>query len=268
MNIFTSTEDQEYFLRRYNKIILKWSEEADLKVVQNQLTSFLMRFLRTCGDEKNLIAKYFNFLEAVPLSILTDALSEGQFESKLWLREKLLEHLPQSKLGNTLLLGGWIGLLGPLLLQKNSLKIDQLFSIDKDPRCLEWADLLNTLWLEKQWQFKAITGDVNQYDYSHFRAQTSQRIDQELKQIDFEVKPVNTIINTSCEHFSLKSWLPTVSTDTLLILQSNNYSELEEHNFCHRNLEEFVDECKLSRITYQGEKQLERYRRFLVIGYK
>ena len=268
MNIFSSIEDQEYFLRRYNKIILKWSQEVELKKAQNQLTSFLIRFLNSCGHEKNLIAKYFNFLEKVPLCVLTDALSEGQFESKVWLREKLHKHLYQTKLGNTLLLGGWIGLLGPLLLQNNSLKIDQLFSIDKDPRCLEWADLLNTLWLEKKWQFKAITGDVNQYDYSHFKAQTSQRIDQELKQIDFEVSPVQTIINTSCEHFSLKCWLPTVTKNTLLILQSNNFSELEEHNFCHKNLEEFIEQCNLSHIIYQGEKQLARYRRFLVIGHK
>ncbi len=259
----------EYYLRRYNKIILKWMDESErpLKEVQNLLTAFLLRYQGATSPKREYIEKYFNFLEAAPLNILERALSAGQFQSKQWLREELLR-LKLPSLGNTLVLGGWMGLLGPILLHDNALAIEKLFSIDLDPQCLPLADLLNTPWLTRQWQFKAITGDATTYDFAHFKAHTQQEINGEIHEIDFEVHPVNTIINTSCEHFALDSWLPKVPKGTLLIAQSNDNEDLEEHNFCHESLQDFESALMLDKVILCAEMTLPTYKRFLVIGQK
>lgn len=268
MTIFENLENQEYFLRRYNKIVLQWSKNIQVRDAQNLLTSVILRFIQACGDEKELISKYFNFLEVAPLNVVNDALSEGQFKSKIWLRDQVKEHLGKRELGQTIVLGGWIGLLGPILLCENLFRIEKLFSIDRDPKCLDLADLLNTLWLTNEWQFKAITGDASQFDFNDFRATTTQLINNTNISIDFTINPVQTIINTSCEHFALESWLPKVPKGTLLILQSNNNESLKEHKFCHSSAVEFLKELDLSEVIYSGTMELDHYQRFLVIGLK
>ena len=267
--------DTEYLLRRYNKIILMWINEQDkdksldLKTFQNQLTQFILRYQQYVTTERVSVEKYFNFLEQTPYPILKDALSAGQFESKAWLREELLANLGPKKLGQTLILGGWVGLLGPILFQRESgLGIERIFSMDKDPNCTRYADLLNTPWLIQDWKYKAFCADATQMDYSHLIATTTQLIDNERKEIDFEIDPLDTIINTSCEHFPLESWLSSVKKGTLLILQSNNFHDHPEHTSTHKDLESFQKDANLSKVIYAAEKALPKYKRFLLIGQK
>ncbi len=262
----------EYYLRRYNKIILKWMDENKLPLneVQNYLTAFLLRYQGATNSgsfDREIIEKFFNFLDVAPLPVLRRALSAGQFQSKLWLRDEM-KRVTLPPLRNTLVLGGWIGLLGPILLHDNYFQVSKLFSIDIDPNCLELADLLNTPWLARNWQFKAITGDATTYDYTNFCAHTNQVIDGEVHEIDFKVDPVNTILNTSCEHFALDSWLPKVAEGTLLILQSNDFEVLDEHIYCHHSLEQFKEELGLRKVLFAGEMTMPSYKRFLIIGHK
>ena len=62
------------------------------------------------------------------------ALNKNQMASKRWLADALFEAVG-SRLGRVLILGGWVGALGAVLLHDRRFAIDGVVSIDIDPRC-------------------------------------------------------------------------------------------------------------------------------------
>ena len=79
----------------------------------------------------------------------------------------------------------------------------------------------------------------------------------------------DTIINTSCEHIEdFDSWYYSIPVDKLIILQSNNYFELEEHINCVKDVEEFRKQCLINNLLYGGTIELQKYNRFMLIGQK
>ena len=78
----------------------------------------------------------------------------------------------------------------------------------------------------------------------------------------------NTIINTSCEHLlDLDHWIKKIPRKRLVILQSNNYFEVDEHINCVRSVEEFSNLVKLKKVIWGGELELPKYTRYMLIGY-
>ena len=87
----------------------------------------------------------------------------------------------------------------------------------------------------------------------------------ELKQSVDE--QINMVVNTSCEHITPEQymqWLNNIPKGTKIVLQSNNYSELEEHVNCSETLDEFVKKSKLN-VEVAKELQLTKYKRFMII---
>ena len=79
----------------------------------------------------------------------------------------------------------------------------------------------------------------------------------------------DTIINTSCEHIEkFTEWFNAIPIDKLVALQTNNYFELSEHVNCVRDINQFKQQAPLSNIIYEGELELEKYTRYMLIGYK
>ena len=79
----------------------------------------------------------------------------------------------------------------------------------------------------------------------------------------------DTIINTSCAHIEkFTEWFNAILKDKLVVLQSNNYFEIDDHINCVKNITEFKQQAPLSNIIYEGELELEKYTRFMLIGYK
>ena len=78
----------------------------------------------------------------------------------------------------------------------------------------------------------------------------------------------DTIINTSCEHIEqFTKWFTTIPKNKLVVLQTNNYFELPEHVNCVKDINEFKQQAPLSNIIYEGELELEKYTRYMLIGY-
>ena len=79
----------------------------------------------------------------------------------------------------------------------------------------------------------------------------------------------DTIINTSCEHIhNFDKWYEKIPNGKLVILQINDFFELEEHVNCVEDLKEFENISPFSTLLYEGELQLEKYKRFMRIGVK
>ena len=55
---------------------------------------------------------------------------------------------------------------------------------------------------------------------------------------------------------------------TKLILQSNNYFDLDEHVNCSSNLESFDKKTPMGITTFKGSLDLPSYTRFMKIGIK
>jgi hypothetical protein len=171
-----------------------------------------------------------------------DAFWSGQLKSKEWLITNLRKNLKQVVTVD--IHGGWVGLLASMLFQSD-IVCTSIRSIDIDPTCEPIANMMNK-GEEMVGKFKAITADMCSFNSN-----------------------ADVIINTSCEHIDQKqyeSWLKSLPTTSLIVLQSNNY-DIPEHIRIAQNLEDFEKQSKLSKVLWKGELELPLYKRFMVIGY-
>ena len=53
-----------------------------------------------------------------------------------------------------------------------------------------------------------------------------------------------------------------------MILQSNDFFDVEEHINCVSSLTEFNEQTPMTTVLYQGELPLEKYTRYMRIGIK
>lgn len=190
---------------------------------------------------------------------LVDAFSLGQLKSKLW----LIENLPDN-LGLVFICAGWYGTLASLMFDKARDKFDKIRSFDIDPTCAPIADNFNRPYVIDGWQFKASTMDILDMEYP--TSYTTYRANK--TSVDLTEMP-DTIINTSCEHIvNFKEWYDRIPVGKTVILQCNNFYEIEEHVNCVNSTEEFSAISPMQKVIYEGELPLQKYTRFMRIGVK
>ena len=208
----------------------------------------------------------FKTLMRLNLPYDSDCFSRGQLESKLWML-RTLRQLDITDLGTVFLCAGWYATLATMLFESD-INVDKIRSFDLDYKCAKIAEQFNKPWVMEGWQFKASTCDITEMKYSRknkFYYETLRNRDQ--KQIIMDDEP-NTIINTSCEHLlDLDHWIKKIPRKRLVILQSNNYFEVDEHINCVRSVEEFSNLVKLKKVIWGGELELPKYTRYMLIGY-
>tara|TARA_B110000503_G_scaffold99799_1_gene149292 strand:+ start:26946 stop:27593 length:648 start_codon:yes stop_codon:yes gene_type:complete len=192
---------------------------------------------------------------------IQDLFSKGQIESKRWLVNEL-EKI-NMELGTVFICAGWYGSLATFLFESD-VKLDKIRSFDIDKSCAGIAETFNRLKTMDGWKFKASTIDIVDMDYP--TAYTTYRANG--TSLDLLEMP-DTIINTSCEHIAnFIEWYNKIPNGTLVVLQSNNYFEIKEHVNCVNNINEFIKIAPMSTLLYNGELELEKYTRFMLIGYK
>lgn len=168
---------------------------------------------------------------------------KGQVNSKIWLIENLEKHISKDNL-RICIHGGWNGVLASLLFNSN-LDIAHITSIDIDPECEEIATTINKR-QEIQGRFTAVTADMCKYTYD-----------------------CDIVINTSVEHITTdqyRKWLKNVPRETIIVTQSNNYYDLDEHINCHSSLEEFTTTSLIKDVYVADSLELPKYTRFMIIG--
>lgn len=169
---------------------------------------------------------------------------KGQINSKVWLVENL-ELMVDAYPIDIIIHGGWNGVLASLLFNSRLL-IRQIISLDIDPTCEEIARTINKR-QEIEGRFKAITADMTHYKYD-----------------------ADIVINTSCEHITQEEynqWLTNVPSKSLIVLQSNNYTDLKEHVRCAVDINDFIEQSNI-RPIFSGTFDTPKYQRFMIIGKK
>ncbi len=221
--------------------------------------------------DTQFVAAFKNFF-VNETKIWDDCFSRGQLESKLWLVKELQK--TKVDLGTVFLCAGWYATLAVMLFESN-IKVDKVRSFDTDPTCAKIAEVFNKPWFEDNWRFKASTVDIMDFEWSDAPAPSDGTLGNFYYMTSGTDKPIqmkdnpDTIINTSCEHIeNFAKWYDLIPDGKLVILQSNNFFEVEEHVNCVSSIEEFTTSAPMQNVLYQGELELPKYKRYMLIGYK
>lgn len=171
---------------------------------------------------------------------------KGQVRSKVWLIETLQPLINDSP-QKISIHAGWNGVLASLLFN-SGINTTYIESIDIDQECKETASTICKR-QEMQGKFIAKTDDIIKYSTS---------------------TDINIVINTSCEHFSnkqLQTWYNNLPKHALIVLQSNDYAEIEDHINCVHSIDEFSSKFNLNLI-HTDYLELPMYKRYMIAGYK
>ena len=227
---------------------IHWQDDKDIYGRMLLLTdSYLFTGLRNAVD--NYDADF------------TDALTWGQLKSKRWLISTLEEL--DVDLGTVFLCAGWYAVLAGMMFD-SKLKFDKIRSFDIDDSCAVIADTINRKYVLDGWKFKASTLDIHKITYPATYI-TKKFSGEEQTLTDYP----NTLINTSCEHIdNFRLWYDVLPSGTLLVLQTNNYLEIEDHINCSESLHNFAAITPMTKVLYAGELDCNKYIRFMRIGIK
>jgi hypothetical protein len=193
-----------------------------------------------------------------------DCLSAGQLDSKEWLVDTVNEL--NLNLGTIFICAGWYGTLATMIMESN-IEYSKIRSFDSDKGCMQIADTFNSPWVKDNWRFKAITADIQTINYAEHSWSVWSTVNNRLS------KPItdcpNTVINTSCEHIEyFNKWYDSIPDGKILILQSNNGFDIADHINCVESQEKFADQTPMSQVLFSGQKQLEKFTRYMRIGIK
>lgn len=191
-----------------------------------------------------------------------DCFSRGQLLSKKWLVEEIKKL--NLELGIVFLCAGWYGTLATMLFE-NNLKLEKIRCFDIDSTTEEIAEIFNRPWVIDGWKFKAVIEDIHNINFLEHKYTVNKYEGGTETLYD---RP-DTIINTSCEHIeNFDEWYNKIPFHKLVVLQCNNYFEIEEHVNAKETLEEFKKQTPLTVELYSGELDLGKYKRFMRIGYR
>jgi hypothetical protein len=170
---------------------------------------------------------------------------KGQLRSKEALVRMLEFKCDYRKQYSITIHGGWNGVLASLLFNSR-IDICNIRSVDIDPACEETAKTMNKN-QEMEGRFTAHTGDMCTDKYN-----------------------ADIVINTSCEHVDkvkLQQWFDNIPQGTMYVMQSNNYSELEEHINCVNSAGELAESVGAKDYDVE-EIVLPKYTRYMISGIK
>jgi hypothetical protein len=250
-------------LESFREFIM-WS--ANLLVTQH--LKVLHRMWDIVQDRDEFIKTYFLLTDHPNSSSINlfDAFSQGQIDSKNWLISTTIElKIP---LNQVWILCGWIGVLPYLMnLNMDKLKISKIRSFDIDPMCAELAEILNKKLLQANWSFKSFTMDVNNLNYDEFQWTFWSKVNNRMSYPILE--SADTIINTSCDHMGKNnSWWNSIPSGKLVILQNNNFTDVNEHNNVVNSLREFIEMYPMNELLFSGSLDCKLYTRYMLIGRK
>ena len=256
-NVIDNLTENNKVVKDLRAIVAHDNRPAMYNCLDYVLDSDLVRILERFEKEK-------------PEYNLHDAFTQGQLRSKLW----LLKHLRDIDLGTVFICAGWYGTLARAMFENDRIHFKKIRSFDIDPKCAEVADMINKQWNINDFKFKASTLDIHNFAWSDAPAPSDGTLGNfyydtvaKNKIVQMRDNP-DTFINTSCEHIeNFTDWFNLIPTGKLVALQSNNYFEIDDHVNCINNLDEFKQQAPLSNIIYEGELELEKYTRYMLIGY-
>ena len=205
----------------------------------------VLRGLEELYPELRFVERLRHCVETYPRNNWGDAMSRGQITSKQWILHQLVL-TGTNRLGRVAVCGGWLGVLSRLILDNPDVHTTHIESLDLDLESTIVAGELNEEYIAND-TFLARVADCHVIDYDDY----------------------DTIINTSCEHFSRWwTWWDRIPVGKLVILQSNDFVDGEGHVNCVASPEALASTAPMSQVIFKGSLPTYKYTRFMVIGVK
>ena len=208
----------------------------------------LERFEDDCARILSCLVEKLGSLSPNSRRRFSTALNRDQVMSKMWLLKELGSRVELN--GTTVhILGGWFGVL-PLLWSLIMRPANcRMISYDVDPGAHAIGEeVIGSLLESLVFQYT----DMCALDYAMIRQEKA-----------------SVVVNTVCEHLAdLGTWYKLIEPGQLLVLQTNNNRSCREHLSPVDSLEEFEAQCPLRRVLFEGELALERFTRFMRIGFR
>ena len=244
--------------------IFRLSDDEDLRKLILEDNVWKLWTILSAQINTQFVAAFKNFF-VNDTQFDRDCFSRGQLKSKMWLVNELRK-LKVNDLGTVFLCAGWYATLATMLFEKG-FKINKIRSFDIDPGCVDIAETFNKPWFTDQWRFKSITQNIMDIDYNEHTWQSWSNANNRMSYPITDVP--DTIINTSCEHIeNFNEWYSKIPAGKLVIIQSNDYHEVDEHVNTYNTIEEFAASAPMTTILFAGELELEKYKRFMLIGHR
>jgi hypothetical protein len=238
----------------------------------------ILKLAHKLTEEKYTIptnmGKMVNRFEGKPL---TDSFSRGQLRSKIWISDAINDL--DIDLGDMIYVcAGWYGVLSAILFERN--KVENILSFDSDASTDNPADTLNKEQTIEGLRFKAVVKDIHSltYEGESFEVNHYRYTDQNAYEISQQTLPAkmkaSCVINTSCEHIEdFDKWWAGIPKGMLVIMQNNDFDEdHDDHDDTVVNtvssIEEWSKRLNVSETLYEGTLALDKYNRYMIIGYK
>ena len=193
-----------------------------------------------------------------------NSLNDNQQKSKYWLVEKLNEYKFdfrekfKDKGIDALVLAGWYGVLAYILIEEFKLqKINSIDTLDYDPLAKQIGRILFAP--KDAENLKSGRATFVNYKY------------KDIRQIKYDyLHKFSLVICTSCEHLNQKDIdrvIDKLHSNTLVVLQSNNYKDCNQHINLSSDVNEFKDRYidKLDNVRFFVKPSVN-YDRYMIIG--
>ena len=205
----------------------------------------VLRGLEELYPEMPFVERLRHTIETYPHMNFQDMMSRGQIRSKQWVIHELLMNGFDS-LGRVMVCGGWYGMMSRMILDHPKIHAHYVESVDIDEHATIIAGEFNSEYISEGTMLPVLA-DCRQMFCEEF----------------------DTVINTSCEHFvRFDWWWNKVDKGQLVILQSNNFREIDDHVNCVDSEDELADMAYMSEVHFKGSMQTHKYTRYMVIGTK
>ena len=193
------------------------------------------------------------------LQRVLDSMNASQLESKLWLVQTLVELKIKPK--RVALLAGWFAqYIVPLMFDTfKTCEWIENFEIDHDVAPLSYK--FNKRYKDK----KMYKMNMRNIMIKPIRIRGNPNVSVPPEDI-FDV-----VINCACEHmypmWKFRELNMSIQKNPLLVLQSSNATQHEDHINCVESEEELIEQARISNVMYSGSKVLpNKSTRFMVIG--
>ena len=206
---------------------------------------------------------------AAEMPDMNDFLSRGQVRSKLWLVSELAK-IVEGPVGNVVFYGGWYNFLAHILYEQ--FEVNNVYSLDLDEKVVAPSKRLYPEEVSAG-TFLPLTVDVNKVVWKDNKMNFNNLIEKDdgaykpADKFDHSDITANLIVNTSCEHMD-NTWFENIPSGKVVVLQTNDYFENEQHSNCCKDLSEAKSKYPMQSIMYEGELDTHLYNRFMLIGVK
>lgn len=201
-------------------------------------------------------------MEAFPGLRWGDMLSQGQIASKAWLLETV-DRLDLD-LGDTLVVGGWAGLLSLALLTQMPERCGRVATLDIDVEAARAADLLLRAFVMDDLRAVSTLGDAMALEPSDLRL---TRVRSDGSRVPLRLRTPRTVVNTSWEHLDApEAWFERLPAGRLIIVQAHDDPGLEGHVSPVPSLEALTAATPFACRLFEDARALPCGRRFMTIG--